>query len=139
MFCLIDVSSTDRARWYTWVPFMTVCTHSNKKRNSALLLWTELSSLLYTDSAVNKLRLVKWLLVVHLFTSLCPLTFLSVLSLYGKSLTTDWLHRKSTLREPSSIKATHHTYSLIDFNCQPTSKCSCISISRSFSSLARHM
>lgn len=98
-FCLLFQAQTEPGNM---VPFyMTVCTHSNKKRNLAWLLWTELSSLLFTDSGVNKLRLEKWVLLVLLFSSLCLLTFLSVVSLYGKSLTTDWLHRKSIIRVPS--------------------------------------
>lgn len=107
----------------------------NEKRETWLdhyELWTELCSLLYTDSAVNKLRLEKWVMLVLLFSSLYQLTVLSVSTLYGKSLTADWLHRKSTAEYQvvKRRKATHHTYTLIDWNCHPTSKCSSISILR---------
>lgn len=74
--------------------------HVPANRKMAGLLWSEQYSLLYTDSTLNKLRLEKWALLVLLFSSLCPQNFLSVVSLYGKSLTTDWLPRKSTISVP---------------------------------------
>lgn len=87
---LVFPAGTDRTRQYTWFTDirLRIHTRSNKNRETWLYqyLWQSLCSLHYNESAVNKSRLEKWVSLVLLFSSLCPLPLLSAASLYGKSL-----------------------------------------------------